>query len=334
MQQSTYTTELLTAANADKIKEIYESFRLKATKDYRYEIEPLDFYSFKESLADERLNVIALFEDSNPIGILIYVFEDHKAIELNIVHIPERKDINKKRLILVGALLEHLKNRTDWKVISYPLLGFQETFTRDIALLKFQLTGQAMVKFDFSDPVSYKVLQKAEVGQIPEGYTIESWDNKYLDSAVEVINLGFKTSKDVLFDPRFLTQEGCKDVIEKIIGNFFGRFMPEETKVIVNKDGVLEGVCFVNMVTPAKANIPLISVRKNIRHKGLGKLILKAAVVGIIKSLSEQKIAVTEVNAAVETDNYPALKMYRRIGFREEFTYPHSYYKNPNYKDS
>ena len=175
-----------------------------------------------------------------------------------------------------------------------------------------------MVRFDFSDSVAYKVLQKADVGQLPEGYSLESWNDKYFDSAVEVINLGFKNSKDVNFDPRFLTTEGCKDVIGKITGNIFGHFMPEETKVIV-KDGVLEGVCFVNMVTPAKANIPLISVRKNIRNKGLGKFLLKAAVVGIIKALSEQRICVSEVNAAVETDNYPALKMYRKIGFREDF---------------
>lgn len=332
MQQATYRTEFITDANIEQIKEIYESFRLKATKDYRYEIEPLDFYSFKESVAKGNLNVLGLFEDSYPAGILIYVFEPHKAIELNIIHVPDRKDLNKKRLALAGALLDHLKDRTDWKVISYPLLGFQETFTRDIALLKFQLTGQAMVRFDFSDAVSYKVLQKADVGNLPEGYTIEQWDDKYFDEAVDVINLGFKNSKDVNFDPRFLTPEGCKDVIGKITDNVFGHFMPEETRVIV-KDGELQGVCFVNMVTPVKANIPLISVRKNIRNKGLGKFILKSAVVGIIKALSEQRIAVAEVNAAVETDNYPALKMYRKIGFREEYTYPHAYYKNSNYKD-
>jgi len=332
MQQTTYKTEILTSSNINQIKEIYESFRLKAIKDYRYEIEPLDFYSFKEAVADGQLNGIALFEDSQPEGLLVFVVEPHKAIELNIIHVPDRKDLNKKRLALAGALLDYLKSKTDWKVISYPLLGFQETFTRDIALLKFQLTGQAMVKFDFSDPVAYKIIQKAGIGNLPEGYTIECWDEKYFESAIEIINLGFKNSKDVNFDPRFLTPEGCKEVIGKITGNVFGHFMPEETKVIV-KDGALEGVCFVNMVTPVKANIPLISVRKNIRNKGLGKFLLKTAVVSIIKALSEQKIAVSEVNAAVETDNYPALKMYRRVGFREDFTYPHAYYKNPNYKD-
>lgn len=332
MQETAYKTELLSEDNIGLAKEIYESFRLKAIKDYRLEVEPLDFFSFKEAIISKKLNGIALFENSQPSGILIYVFEAHKAVELNIIHIPDKKDLNKKRLALAGALIDHLKSRTDWKVISYPLLGFQETFTRDIALLKFQLIGQAMVRFDFSDPVAYKVLQKSDTGQLPAGYTMEAWDDKYFNSASEVINLGFKNSKDVNFDPRFATKEGCQDVVSKITSNFFGQFMPEETRVIL-KDGVVEGVCFVNMTNPAKANIPLISVRKNIRNKGLGKLILKAAVVGIIKAISDQKVSVTEVNAAVETDNYPALKMYRKIGFREDYTYPHAYFKNSNYKD-
>lgn len=333
MQQTVYKTEIINNDNIDSIKELYENFRLVATKDYRFDIEPLAFYSFKEAVAEGILNCIALFENSAPSGILIYVFEAHKAIELNMIHIPDRKDLNKKRLALTKALLEHLKPRTDWKVISYPLLGFQETFVRDITSLKFQLSGQAMVKFDFADPISYKVWQKADVGQLPEGYTVEPWDEKYLDSAVEVINLGFKTSKDVNFDPRFLTKEGSLNVIEKIINNDFGLFLPEETRVLV-KDGIVQGICFVDMATSHKANVPLISVRKNIKNKGLGKFLLKSAVSALIKAISEGKISIIEVNAAVETDNYPALKMYRKIGFREDYTYPHAYLKNPNYKES
>jgi GNAT superfamily N-acetyltransferase len=332
MQETAYKTELLTQENADGIKEVYDSFRLKAIKEYRLEIEPLDFFSFKEALATGILNGIALYENGQPAGILIFVKEEHKAIELNIIHIPDKKELNKKRLELTGALLDHLKTRTDWKVISYPLLGFQETFTRDIALLKFQLIGQAIVKFDFSDPVAYKVLQKSDAGALPSGYSIESWDNKYSDAAAEVINIGFKNSKDVNFDPRFATKEGCKDIIDKITGNFFGNFMPEETKILL-KDGQVEGVCFVNLSTAVKANIPLVSVKKNIRNKGLGKLLLKSSVIAVIKAISEQRISVTEINAAVETDNYPALKMYRKIGFREDYTYPHAYFKNNNYKD-
>ena len=33
----------------------------------------------------------------------------------------------------------------------------------------------------------------------------------------------------------------------------------------------------------------------------------------------------TEVNASTETDNYPALKMYRRLGFKEDYYYPQAY---------
>lgn len=330
MQQTAYKTEILTSENTDLIKEIYESFRVRTTKDYRYEVEPLDFNTFKELIGNGSLNGIALFEDSAAAGLLIFVVEPHKAIELNIIHVPDKKDVNKKRYALAAALLEHLKDRKDWKVISYPMLGLQDTFVRDIALLKFRFVGQAMVRFDFSDSIAYKVLDKTGAAKLPEGYTTEAWDDKYTDEAAEVINLGFENSKDAHFDPRFLTKEGCKDVIEKITGNIFGYFLPQETRVII-KDGKLEGVCFVNSSVPTKINIPLISVRSGLRNKGLGKLLLKTTVIAVIKAITEQKLFANELNAAVETDNYPALKMYRRIGFREDYTYPHAYYENPNF---
>ena len=33
----------------------------------------------------------------------------------------------------------------------------------------------------------------------------------------------------------------------------------------------------------------------------------------------------TEVNVSAETNNIPALKMYRHIGFKEDYSYPQSY---------
>ena len=35
-----------------------------------------------------------------------------------------------------------------------------------------------------------------------------------------------------------------------------------------------------------------------------------------------------EVNVTTETNNYKALKLYRRIGFREDYCYPQAYILN------
>ncbi len=142
MQTAIYKTEILTADNVDHLREVYESFRLVALKDYRFELEPVNFITFKEAVLGGILQGIALYEDEQPAGILIYVMEGHKAVEVNIIHTLDRKDLNKKRLTLLEGLMNHIKDRTDWKVVSYALLGFQETFVRDIALLNFSLSGR------------------------------------------------------------------------------------------------------------------------------------------------------------------------------------------------
>jgi ribosomal protein S18 acetylase RimI-like enzyme len=36
-------------------------------------------------------------------------------------------------------------------------------------------------------------------------------------------------------------------------------------------------------------------------------------------------LGIFEVNATMETDNIAALKMYRRMGFKEDYNYPHVY---------
>ena len=34
---------------------------------------------------------------------------------------------------------------------------------------------------------------------------------------------------------------------------------------------------------------------------------------------------ITEVNTTTETNNFQALKMYRHLGFKEDYNYPQSY---------
>ena len=103
--------------------------------------------------------------------------------------------------------------------------------------------------------------------------------------------------------------------------------MPEATSILLY-NGAAEGVCFINLTNAVIANIPLIGVRKGHKNKGFGKHLLKHSLLELLKLISQGKIISCEINATVETDNFPALRMYRSIGFREDFTYPHAYLKN------
>jgi ribosomal protein S18 acetylase RimI-like enzyme len=146
----------------------------------------------------------------------------------------------------------------------------------------------------------------------------------YYDRAVEVINEGFKTASDALFDTRYLTKEGTDDILDKIVNGVYGEFLSDSTSVLLH-NGRPCGFCFTNVTGGTIANIPLVSIAKDHQGKGLAKYMLKKSVGNLLDSVQSGERGFTEVNVSAETNNIPALKMYRHIGFKEDYSYPQSY---------
>ncbi|MDD3013537.1 MAG: hypothetical protein PHC34_07535 [Candidatus Gastranaerophilales bacterium] len=328
--ESLLKVEKLDYELSGKIKDLFENFRSRAIKDYKFEMTPIEYSDFRESIkADDALKGFVIFEDSIPVGFLLYILETNNVVELNLIHIVDNVDINRKRKALVQALLDKLNETNQWNVVSYPLLGIQDSFVREIPQLGFKMVGQAIVRFKFTDRTSPLIFKNLVTSEIQQGYSIEEWKDEYFNQASEVIHESFKNASDAKFDPRFLTLEGSKEIVHRITAGIFGTFLPEATSVLVN-NGNVEGVCFVNMTNAIISNIPLIGIKRPNNNKGYGKLLLKNSVEKVIKMIINAKIMANEINATVETDNYPALRMYRKIGFREDCTYPHAYLHNAN----
>ncbi len=325
------TVEQIKPENFEKTREIYEDFRKKALVDYEYCAQPLEFEYFAESIEDNSLGGLVIFEGLKPTGILIYYFENHKVIEINVIHSVYDRYENNRRYVLLEKLLELLKDRNDWRAISYAMLGRQDSFVKDIALLGFKFVGQSIVKFDFQSPIAFRIYRNAQIPEIGD-YKLAIWDEKYREQVIVLANSAFKNTKNVYFDPRFLTYEGTKYILNMILTDRFGKFLPSQCRLLL-LDGNLEGFCLTTMTAEDKINIPLIATRKDTRNRGMGKLVLKSVLAGFIKLIGEKKISLSEINATTDTDNYPAVRMYRRLGFKEDSFYPHSYLKNKNYHE-
>ncbi len=317
--------------NFEKTRGIYEDFRNKALQDYKYTTQPIEFRDFILNIRENRLDALVLFENTVPSGILIYSPEQHKVIEINAIHTLYDQHENSRRFVLLEELVKQLQHKDNWKAISYAMLGRQETFVRDIALLDFKFVGQSIVKFDFQSPVCFRIFKNAQIHDM-KGYKLAVWDEKYKKQIIELANLAFKNTKNAHFDPRFLTYEGTQDVLNMILEDMYGKFLPYQCRLILRENS-LQGFCLTTMAAEDKINIPLIAAKKDIRNKGMGKFLLKSVLSGFIGLIGEKKISLSEINATVDTDNYPAVRMYRRLGFKEEYFYPHSYLKNKNYRD-
>ncbi len=328
----TVSVEELNATNVANIKELYETFKIKAQKDYKMDFPALEYEDFCEVIEQNILKALVLYENSVPKALLMYVIENFKSVELNIIHVIDKERVKERKSKILAGLMNILKDRTDWRLISYPMLGVQEKFVQNIASdFKFSFVGQAVVKFNFEDMISHQVLKKAKLADLPEGYTISEWKDEYFDAASDIIYETFKNSKDSLFDPRFKSLDGTKQLVNSIVSGMFGDFLSEATTVLLYQN-VPVGIVFCNLATLLLANVPLIGIKSGHKNKGLAKYILRNALQEVISLINAGQIFSQNLNAAVETDNYPALKMYRRLGFVEDYTYPHAYYDNPNYK--
>jgi len=316
--------EKLGCENIEKIQELYENFRQRSAIDYNFELMPLEFKNFKEIILRNLLEGFILFENSIAKGFLLYALTDYNSIELNLIHTIDNQDISLRKKTLLSSMLDEVKEKTGWNTISYPMLGIQQSFVRDITSLGFKMIGQSVVKFKFNQGFCRQIFKKAVFPELGAGYSISSWKDEYFEQACRIIYDTFKISNDACFDPRFATVEGSKDVVNKIVTSIYGSFLPEAVSVLLY-NGKPEGICFANLTSPFIANIPLVGVVSNHKNKGYGKYLLKNSVETLIKYVDTGIISAYEVNATVDTDNFPALKMYRRIGFREDITYPHAY---------
>lgn len=302
-------------------KGVYNDFKTRAYAEYKFELEPLDYEDFTASVNAKLINCLILFEEAIPTAFMVYTTEISEALELNIIHCIGNENLNSKRKMLLDKFVEVNSELLKEKVVTYPMLGSQEEFTSEITNYGFKLVGLAVERFYFNNDASREIFKNYKPLPLPEGYKITAWEAKYCEEMVNVINTAFKDTSDALFDPRFASKEGCTDILNKILTSVYGKFLPDCTSVLLyNKQPV--GICFANITAGRIANIPLIGMGKEHCSKGLGLSLLHTS---MKKLLSRCGNSLSEVNASTETDNYPALKMYRRLGFKEDYYYPQAY---------
>ena len=289
-----------------------------------FELDPLEYEDFVDAVKKEYVKCIVLLENHIPTSFLVYTSAISESIELNVIHCLGNEDLLPKRKLLMERFLQETETERKEKVVCYPLLGVQSDFTSDIAHFGFKFVGLAVLRFMMDNKNSEEILNSVAQTPQDESYTITTWEDMYFDKAVEVIHEGFSTASDALFDPRYKSVEGTNDILDKVVNGIYGEFLPEATSVLLY-NGRPCGFCFANVTGGKIANIPLVSIEKEHKGKGLAKYLIKKTVETILKKVQSGERDFTEVNVSAETNNIPALKMYRHIGFKEDYSYPQSY---------
>lgn len=323
-ENNNFEARLLTSNDYKAFATVYNDFRDRAVTEYNFELEPLDFEGFTDAVEKNLIDCLVLYDNTIPVAFLVYTTAISEAIELNIIHSFKMENMVERAMYLIKKFLELTKAERLDKVVCYPMLGSQKNLIGDIARYGFKFVGIAVLRFMMAGTNSREILKTTQLSQLDNDYKLVDWQDKYFEDAVEVVQEGFETSADALFDPRFKTIEGTRDIISKIVKNIYAEFLPEATTVMLYNN-IPIGFCFMNLTGGRIANIPIVSIRKEHQGKGLSKHMLKKSVEKLIEMADNGIKPITEVNTTTETNNFQALKMYRHLGFKEDYNYPQSY---------
>lgn len=319
-----YEAQILTKNLYKIFAGVYSDFRVAAVNDYKFELEPLCYEDFIEATEKNLIKCIVLLENHIPTAFLVYTSAISEAIELNVIHCLGDEDLLAKRKILLEKfLLETQEERMD-KIVCYPMIGSQGDFISDIAHYGFKFIGLAVLRFMFQNANCESILNNVILSDKAPEYTLTTWSDEFFEEAVDIVHKAFENTSDALFDPRFRSAEGTRDILGRIIDGSYGEFLPEAVSVMLYQ-GRPCGFCFVNITAGKIANVPIFAIAKEHQGKGLSKHLLKKSVQTLLDWNKSGKREFTEINTTTETDNYQALKMYRHIGFKEDYAYPQSF---------
>ncbi len=319
-----YEAELLTSDSYKIFKGVYNDFKSKAVSEYKFELDPLEHEEFIDAVEKGYLKCIVLKENQIPTAFLVYTTSISESIELNLIHCLGAENETAKQKVLIEKFLELTEADRQNKVVSYPMLGHQSVFTADIAKYGFKFIGLAVLRFIMGNASSERILENMKLADKPDEYKIVSYDDNYRADAIRVIHESFKDTQDAVYDTRYKSIDGTTDIINKVVENIYGEFLPEATSVLLHNDKPC-GFAFANITGGKIANIPLVAIEKNHRGNGFSELLLNRTIKTMVDWTKLGKRNFSEVNVTTETNNYKALKMYRKIGFREDYCYPQAY---------
>ncbi len=322
--KTVFEAKLLTQEDYKSFELIYNDFKDSAVEDYKFELEPLDYKGFINAVEKNLIKCVVLFENSVPSAFLIYTTSISEAVELNIIHSYKNENAAERSRYLIEEFLNETKNDRKDKVVCYPMLGNQKILINEVAQFGFKFVGIVVLRFMMFGTNSRDILEMQEIPPLEKGYELVEWDDEYYGYAVDIIRESFENSADSLFDPRFRTDEGVRDILTKITGDVYAEFLPEAASVLLyNEEPV--GLCLMNLTGGSIANIPIFGITREHQGKGLAKYLLQKSVKKLIEMADSGEKPITEVNTTTETNNFQALKMYRHTGFKEDYNYPQSY---------
>jgi len=219
----------------------------------------------------------------------IHVLTDHQGKEI-------------ERLLIERAVAEFEKAGLEQITSEALVLGDGEAVRDAFITLGFRSLGRMVM--------SLKLISLPEPVPSP-GYELVPWDDRYLESVVQLIFEANRDGPDRLIYPELRTAEGTGHMVQGIRAGAVGPF-DEEASSLTLRDGSPCGTILFTRPAPDQGFVAEMAVAEEHRGKGLGKALLARALA------IAQKQGIGTVKLGVTEENRPAVGLYRKLGFTPE----------------
>jgi GNAT superfamily N-acetyltransferase len=320
----------LEARNTGRLQALYRRFSDRAAQDYGWTHAPIDFDTLTFALRQNIMSGYFLTLNdpaSEPVGLMLYRLEEHRALEVNLIYLESQIPGKAALDVLMPRFVQDACKIDGWDVVSYALLGVQADFVLTLPWYGFLPVGQTIFKFDMLNVLSVQVFKKQAFPPLAPEYRILSWKDaggSPPHPLAACIYEAFHQTVDTLWDPRFRSVEGCRSVVDLLISGAMGSLLPEATQLAFEGNDLV-GFCFFLKSDKTSVNVPLVGINPQAKGLGLGSRMLWQGINRLMASALDSRTDFFSVDATTDTDNFPAIKMYRRLGFNEEQNYPHVY---------
>ena len=143
---------------------------------------------------------------------------------------------------------------------------------------------------------------------VPEGFEAVAWEESHLAPHAEVMAESFRSSVDARLFPNLSRFESCLELMRSIAGH--ADFIPGATWLVCHRGEFVAGLQALGR-PGGIAIIQNLAVRPAVQGLGLGKVLLREALLGI------GEIGCVEVRLEVSARNTRAVRLYHGFGFQQ-----------------
>lgn len=150
-------------------------------------------------------------------------------------------------------------------------------------------------------------------------YRIEPWRDDRIAPAAEIIEAAYGGQVDAQIHDRYSTVAGAEVFLRELVQFPGASFRPSASYVAFDPaTGSAAGLSLASFVAAGVGHIAEICVSPHARGSGLGRDLLRRSIEALCAAGAKR------VSLAVTVSNEPALRLYRRFGFRERRSF-HAY---------